>query len=245
MSKSQIKKSSFNIARANVDAERAAELARAGEAAAPPKEPLEAKSAEQIPPAFVIVEPEPQVNVDSPAKEPTAVAVPTQEELLSILKSLQSMVLTQTQEIAALKAAAPQRVTYEEDLTDELLFLARPNGEHWEDRIVVDNKTVRIEGYRTAFFGPFDSEGDVTKYLTEKLRKRPDAASEWADVKSVKGHEARRLRADERQEIQRRHPGQAAVNILDRRMRPALDSLTGAMDRVPGVGVAIAPREHG
>ena len=148
----------------------------------------------------------------------------------------------QAKEIDGLRARAPAKVEYEEDMTDQLLFLARPNGEQWEDRIVVDKKTVRIEGTQTAFFGPFDNETQITTYLTEKLRKRPDAAMEWGNVRPMKGHEARALRRREMDERKKQYGGSPAMNILDRRMRPVLDELTGSMDRTGGVGVAILAR---
>lgn len=181
-----------------------------------------------------------KVNVDTAADLPTPeVAVPSAADIAQILKLLSD----QANEIKELKARVPQAVTNEDDLTDTYLFIARPNGEPWEERIVVDGKTKLIEGRRTAFYGPFDTQEQIDEYLEAKRNKRQDGSIDWQTVYTIVGKEARRLRWSEKQDIKKQFGGSPAVNILDRRMRPALDVMTGAMDRKPGIGVAIAPAD--
>lgn len=182
-------------------------------------------------PAAVAASPEAEIPVQTSEVEAPAVVVPDAAEILKVLQEMQSELAANRAEIAALKAAVPKRIADEEDLTDELLFLARPNGEKWTERFVVDGKAQAFDFTGTAFYGPFDGVEAVDQYLHAKRLKRPDADITWADVEVLTGREARRLRADERQAKQQQYGGLTAVNILDRRMRPILDEVTGPLDR--------------
>lgn len=142
-------------------------------------------------------------------------------------------------ELAEVKKQTARHVTDEFDLTDELLFLARPNGNQWSERVVIDNKTTVVDFTGTAFYGPFDNLEQINTYLDEKGRKRPDSAIDWQSVKTMSGAEARKILAFERNERLRQFGGLTAVNILDRRMRPVVDAMTGSLDRQPGIGIAI------
>lgn len=146
-------------------------------------------------------------------------------------------------ELTQVKKQAARHVTDDEDLHDSSLFLARPNGNQWQERVVIDGKTRQIDMVGTAFYGPFASLEDVNVYLDEKGRKRHDSAIDWSNVQVLEGREARKLLSKERQERLQKYGGLTAVNILDRRMRPVMDQITGSLDRTGGVGVALPVRE--
>lgn len=192
----------------------------------------QAKPALNASPAAQTASPEAEIPVQAPEAAAPAVVIPDAATILEVLAKVQSELAQNRAELAALKAQSPRRVVDEEDLTDSLLFLARPNGETWTERFVVDGKAQAFDFNGTSFYGPFDNQAQVDEYLKAKRLKRPDAHITWADVEQMTGREARRLRADEKQAIRARFGGMTAVNILDRRMRPILDEVTGPLDRV-------------
>lgn len=147
---------------------------------------------------------------DEPAKE----VVSDEFEIAEMLKAMQA-------EIAGLKAELAEtsrKVESDYDLSDDLIYLCRPDGERWVERRVVDKKAISIDCMATAFIGPFDDEEQVDTYLTEKRSKREDSTARWAEVYPLQGREARVLRRKEQEALEAQMVGDARVNVLDRRI---------------------------
>lgn len=150
-----------------------------------------------------------------PAEQPaSAIIVPEGEELAVLLQTMRD-------QIADLKAELSEtsrKVDSEYDLSDDMIYLCRPNGERWVERRVVDKKAVSIDCAATAFYGPFETEENVDIYLTEKRSKREDSYVEWQDVTPRSGREARAIRKAEDAEREKNFIGESRVNVLDRRI---------------------------
>lgn len=143
-----------------------------------------------------------------------AIIVPEGEELAVLLQTMRN-------EIADLKAELSEtsrKVDSEYDLSDDMIYLCRPNGERWVERRVVDKKAVSIDCAATAFYGPFETEELVDEYLTEKRSKREDSYVEWADVTPRSGREARAIRRAEDEDREANFVGESRINVLDRRI---------------------------
>ncbi len=138
----------------------------------------------------------------------------TQEQMFDVILDLQ-------REVGALKEANASRIErehYERDLTDEMLFIAKPGGEKWEERQIIDKQTVMVEYIATAFFGPFQDQEMVDSYLKEKLSKREDSYIRWENINIMTGRDARSLQRREKEERQREVASEVSTNVLDRRI---------------------------
>ena len=164
------------------------------------------------------------------AEESGGIILPSQEELVAIIQELQGEV-TQLREA---QAGLIERESHSRDLTDEMYFIAKPNGHRWEERRVVDGKTVNIEFTGTAFYGPFESEEDIEKYLNAKKKKRADSYIDWETVNIMDGRAARALDREETAGREAQFASQAPVNVLDRRI-----FAQQTQGHVPGVGQAV------
>ena len=160
-------------------------------------------------------------------KEANGVILPSQEELLAIIRDMRGEI----EELRENQAGLIARENQTRDLTDEKFFIAKPNGHRWEERRVVDGRTVAVEFVGTAFFGPFDQEEDIESYLAEKRNKREDSYIDWQGVEVMRGIDARRRDAAEKEERETHFSSSAPVNVLDRRI--FAQQHTG---HVPGVG---------
>ena len=158
------------------------------------------------------------------------IILPSQEELLKIITDMRSEI----EDLRESQAGLIQRENQTRDLTDEKFFIAKPGGHRWEERRVVDNKTIAVEFIGTAFFGPFDEEEHIESYLTAKRAKREDSYIDWANVSVMTGFEARRLDAEEKAEREANFASSAPVNALDRRI--FAQEHTG---HVPGIGQVV------
>jgi len=160
-------------------------------------------------------------------KEANGVILPSQEELLAIIRDMRGEI----EELRENQAGLIARENQTRDLTDEKFFIAKANGHRWEERRVVDGRTVAVEFVGTAFFGPFDQEEDIETYLAEKRKKREDSYIDWQGVEVMRGIDARRRDAAEKEERETHFSSSAPVNVLDRRI--FAQQHTG---HVPGVG---------
>jgi len=155
------------------------------------------------------------------------IELPTQEDLIAIIKDLQG----QVEGLKEAQAGLIERENQTRDLTDEFYFIAKPNGHRWEERRVVDGKTVEVEFVATAFYGPFEDESKIEEYLTAKKAKRVDSFIDWGNVQTMTGRDARMLDEKETKERETHFASAAPVNVLDRRIFAA--NHTG---HVPGQG---------
>ena len=158
------------------------------------------------------------------------VAIPSQEELLKIIQEMQGEI-TQLRET---QAGLVERDRHSYDLTDELFFISKPNAHRWEERRVIDNKTVAIEFVGTGFYGPFNNRDEIEEYLEAKRAKREDSFIDWQGVDVMTGREARLLDQKEEQERESQFSSSAPVNVLDRRIFAAKHQ-----GHVPGQGRAM------
>lgn len=152
--------------------------------------------------------------------------------LLETIKALQS----QVGQLQAAQAETARKVDADYDMTDDYFFLGRPGGERWEERRIVDKRTVSVEMVATAFYGPFTTKEDIEAYLSAKRRQRNgEGALDWASVRIMNGREARALRNRERQDREEQFGEQGHVNVLDRKIfasahgghQPTLGALVG------------------
>lgn len=143
------------------------------------------------------------------------------KDVVSDPSDIAAMLQAMRDEISDLKAELSEtsrKVESDYDLSDDLIYLCRPDGERWVERRVVDKRAVSIDMTATAFYGPFEDESTVAQYLTEKRSKREDSGARWAEVYPLSGREARALRRDETDEREKFLVGDARVNVLDRRI---------------------------
>ena len=164
---------------------------------------------------------------DLEGRSEAGIALPSQEELVKIIADMRGEI----EELRESQAGLVERESHSRDLTDELFFIAKPNGHRWEERRVVDGKTVAVEFSGTAFFGPFEDEEKIESYLEAKRSKRPDSYIDWQGTTIMTGRDARRLDGEEKAERESQFASSAAVNVLDRRI--FAQQHTG---HVPGVG---------
>ncbi len=162
--------------------------------------------------------------------EAAGVILPSQQELLDIIKDMRGEI----EEMREAQAGLIERESHSRDLADEMYFISKPNGHRWEERRVVDGKTVAVEFVGTAFYGPFEDEEKIELYLAEKRKKREDSYIDWANVVTMVGRDARRLDADEKAERETHFASSAPVNALDRRVFS--QQHTG---HTPGVGQVV------
>ncbi|MAG24799.1 hypothetical protein CMI47_04395 [Candidatus Pacearchaeota archaeon] len=158
------------------------------------------------------------------------VILPSQEELLDIIRSMQSEI----SDLRENQAGLIERESQARDLTDDLYFIAKPNGHRWEERRVVDGKTVAVEFVGTAFFGPFEDEETIEAYLAAKRQKREDSYIDWANITVMRGKDARELDSEEAGERESHFSSSAPVNVLDRRIFAQQHG-----GHVPGVGQVV------
>jgi len=160
----------------------------------------------------------------------SGIILPSQEELLAIITDMRGEI----EEMREAQAGLIQRESQSRDLTDDLFFIAKPNGHRWEERRVVDGKTVAIEFVGTAFFGPFQDEEGIETYLAAKRKKREDSYIDWENIQIMSGKEARVLDSKEKEARESQFASSAPVNVLDRRIFS--QQHTG---HVPGVGQVV------
>jgi hypothetical protein len=156
--------------------------------------------------------------------------LPSQEELLQIIKDMRGEI----EELRESHAGLIERESHTRDLTDELLFIAKPNGHRWEERRVVDGKTIAVEFVGTAFFGPFKDKDAIEEYLAAKRQKREDSYIDWAGVEIMTGRDARQRDEAEKAEREGHFASSAPVNVLDRRIFASQHQ-----GHVPGVGQVV------
>ena len=99
---------------------------------------------------------------------------------------------------------------------DESLFIAKPSGEQWSDRVldVASKSYVEVQMSATAFFGPFESNAAVAAYIGSKKGKRPNDSYEWDGVRTVTGREKRTIEAQERSDRERQGGGTRIPNYF-------------------------------
>ena len=92
---------------------------------------------------------------------------------------------------------------------DDMLFIAKPSGEQWSDRVLdlATKSYVEVQMSATAFYGPFASNEAVAAYIGAKQGKRPNDGYEWDGVRTVTGREKRSIEAQERAERDRQGTG--------------------------------------
>lgn len=154
-----------------------------------------------------------QVKTNMPANS-GAIELPSQEELVQIIRELQTEVTT----LREGQADLAQQAAASADTTDNYFYIAQPNGHRWEERRVVDGRTMNIEFVATAFFGPFATEEDTQKYLATKRERREDSFLEWQNARVIRGREAKAIDAKETAEREKQFASSAPVNVLDRRI---------------------------
>ena len=159
-----------------------------------------------------------------------SVLLPSQDDLIKIITEMRSEI----ENLRESQAGLIEREHNSRDLTDELFFIAKRNGHRWEERRVVDGKTVALEFVGTAFYGPFQNEEDIESYLAAKRLKREDAYIDWENVEVMSGRDARLLDAKEKAEREGNFASSAPVNALDRRIFAQQHS-----GHVPGVGQVV------
>ena len=159
--------------------------------------------------------------------ESTGVILPSQQELLDIIKDMRGEI----ESMREAQAGLIERENQSRDLTDELFFIAKPNGHRWEERRVVDGKTVAVEFVATAFIGPFSEREDIDAYVAFKKTRREDAYIDWETFSVMSGREARQLDSQEAAERDGHFTSSAPVNVLDRRI--FAQNHTG---HTPGIG---------
>jgi len=160
----------------------------------------------------------------------SGIILPSQEELLQIIQDMRGEI----EELRESHAGLIERESHTRDLTDELFFIAKPNGHRWEERRVVDGKTVAVEFVGTAFFGPFKDEGSIESYLAAKRQKREDSYIDWERIEILNGRDARARDEEEKAEREGHFASTASVNVLDRRIFAAQHQ-----GHVPGVGQVV------
>jgi hypothetical protein len=144
----------------------------------------------------------------------------TNVDLLDMVQTIAAL----KAEIEGLKTAqadTTRRIESTYDLTDDLFFIAKPNGRRWEERRIINRKQILVDMVATAFYGPFNTAEDIDEYLAAKARKRQDAAWDWQDVQTMTGREARQLRQEEdhNREAQWAQDEVASVpNVLEQRI---------------------------
>lgn len=169
----------------------------------------------------------------------TAGAEPVAAEPEMDPRALLSTILELQKQISGLQAAQAEtarKVDADYDMTDDYFFLARAGGERWEERRIVDKKTVSVEMVATAFYGPFAAKEDIEKYLSAKRAQRNgDNAIDWESVRILTGRDARALRNREKAEREQAFGDAGHVNVLDRKIfasangghSPTLGTLVG------------------
>lgn len=169
-----------------------------------------------------------------------AVAAKTEEapdaanvsELLKTVMALQSKI----EQLEAGQAETARKVDADYDMMDDLLFIAKPGGEKWTERRIIDKKAVEVEQVATAFFGPFNDAEQVELYLGKKRTQRDGAEYDWENVRILKGREARAIRRRESEEREQRYAGVTYTNVLDRRIFAAQQG-----NHTPTLGTLVGP----
>jgi len=160
----------------------------------------------------------------------SGIILPSQEELLQIIQDMRGEI----EDLRESHAGLIERESHTRDLTDELFFIAKPGGHRWEERRVVDGKTVAVEFVGTAFFGPFNDEEAIESYLAAKRQKREDSYIDWERIEVLNGRDARARDEAEKAERESHFASTASVNVLDRRIFAAQHQ-----GHVPGIGQVV------
>ena len=156
-----------------------------------------------------------------------AIKLLSAEELGEIIASMR----TEIESLRESQAGLIERESHSRDLTEDLLFISKPNGHRWEERRIVDGRTMVLEFVATQFIGPFKDQEQVDTYIKAKRSRRADSYIDWANVKVLDGREARRIDAEEKADREGNFASSAPVNALDRRI--FAQAHTG---HVPGTG---------
>lgn len=151
-----------------------------------------------------------------PEGDSDEIIMPSQADMLEIIGEMRKQIAS----LESGQASLIEHDTYDRDLTDDMFFIAKPNGNRWEERRIVDKRTVIVDMVGTAFFGPFKDEEMIETYLKEKRSKREDSWLNWQNVTTMMGKEARLLDRQEKADREATFVTQEAqsTNVLDRRM---------------------------
>lgn len=155
-----------------------------------------------------------------------------QSELLTLVLALQSKIT----QLEADGRETARKVDAEYDMTDDLFFISKPNGEKWTERRVIDKKAVECEMIATAFFGPFKNREDIEIYLAKKRGQREGNEYDWDTVRVLTGREARAIRRRETEEREAQYQGVAHINVLDRKIFAAANG-----NHQPSLGTLVGP----
>lgn len=166
------------------------------------------------------------------AEPVTAAPAEDQSQLLDLVRALQAKI----NDLEAAQAETARKVDSEYDMTDDYFFLARPHGDKWEERRIVNKRTVTIEMTATSFYGPFKTKEDIEVYLAAKRTKREDSDLDWGNVRVMTGRDARALRNREKAERDEQFGEGGSVNVLDRKIFAAAQG-----GHTPSMGSLIGP----
>lgn len=152
-----------------------------------------------------------------PETEPEIVTDVSDPDIKAVLEQMRSM----QEELTALRAEQQRWVEREElqkDIMDDLFFLAKPNGNKWEERVVRDKRVTMVEMTGTAFYGPFEDRDQVDEYLATKARKREDNHLLWTGLTLMTGREARALDRQEDDARRAQFDQNISTNVLDQKI---------------------------
>lgn len=143
------------------------------------------------------------IEAEAVQAEPAAEA-PALEALMATMKAMQDKID---------RLEGRQTETYPDD---ESLFIAKPSGEQWSDRVldVATKSYVEVQMSATAFYGPFASNEAISAYIGSKKGKRPNDGYEWDGVRTVTGREKRTIEAQERADRERQGGGTRITNYF-------------------------------
>lgn len=152
-----------------------------------------------------------------PETAPEIVTDVSDPDIKAVLEQMRSM----QEELTALRAEQQRWVEREElqkDIMDDLFFLAKPNGNKWEERVVRDKRVTMVEMTGTAFYGPFEDRDQVDEYLAAKARKREDNHFLWTGLTLMTGREARALDRQEDDARRAQFDRNTSTNVLDQKI---------------------------
>jgi hypothetical protein len=170
-------------------------------------------------------------NAPDTAPSSQVIHVPDSKELLDMIANMRGEIEELREKTYGMEAREAQT----RDLTDEYFFIARPGRKNWEERRVVDGRTVDIQFSATEFLGPFENEEDIETYVGFKRQMREDSYIDWQNFEVITGREARERDSAEKTEREAQFGSSAPVNALDRR----IFADQHGNDRIGGVGQVV------
>ena len=163
---------------------------------------------------------------DADALEPGTGVVGDSATVAALMAELQSM----RKELGDLRKSQNRIIEETSDLTDNLWFIARPNGKKDLRTAIVrtangKNARISVEDIRTSFVGPFNTQEDVRTYLAAKALKRSDSVIDWSTCLVMEGRDARNIEIREEKQFQQAYGNNpdAQANVLEKRVRPMFD----------------------